>query len=64
LELLSKMSGYTKDCIFCKKQIRLSNDSGKWLPYDITTGEIHECRESVKGKDKRQVKQEQPQKKQ
>ena len=53
------MSGYTNPCIFCKQEIRLSNDSGNWLPYNLD-GSLHECRESVKGKDKpQQVKQEQ-----
>ena len=38
----------------------MSNDNGNWLPYNLD-GSAHECRESVKGKDKPQVKQEQSQ---
>ena len=37
------MSGYTKPCIFCKQEIRLSNDSGKWLPYNLDNTS-HECK--------------------
>jgi hypothetical protein len=39
------MSGYTKPCIFCKQEIRLSNDSGKWLPYNLDNT-VHECKKS------------------
>ncbi len=43
------MSGYTKPCIFCKQEIRMSNDSGNWLPYNLD-GTSHECRPSTYGK--------------
>ena len=49
------MSDYTKSCTYCHKDIRLSNDSGKWLPYEINTNEIHDCR------DKQPTQQPQPQ---
>ena len=44
----------------------MSNDSGKWLPMNLDNS-AHECRESMKGRDKRfqqppkQVKQEKKQ---
>ena len=43
------MSGYTKPCIFCKQEIRRSNDSGNCLPYNLA-GSSHECRPSKYGK--------------
>ena len=43
------MSGYLKPCIFCKQEIKMSNDSGKWLPYNLA-GTSHECRPSEYGK--------------
>jgi hypothetical protein len=55
------MSGYTKPCIFCKQEIKTSNDSSNWLAYNLD-GSAHECRESVKRNDKPQVKQEQQKK--
>ena len=50
------MSGYTKPCIFCKQEIKISNDSGNWLPYN-SDGSLHECRESKKGNGKPQQQQ-------
>jgi hypothetical protein len=47
----SKLSGYQKPCIFCKQEIKMSNDSGKWLPYSLD-GSLHECRESRKDNNK------------
>ena len=41
------MSGFTKFCIYCNKEIRLSNDTGRWLPYNLDNT-AHEC----KGKQK------------
>ena len=43
------MSGYQKPCIFCKQEIKMSNDSGNWLPYNLD-GSLHECRPSKYGK--------------
>jgi hypothetical protein len=37
------MSGFTKTCIYCNKEIRLSNDTGKWLPYNLDNT-AHECK--------------------
>ena len=33
---------YVKECIFCKKEIRMSDETGKWLPYNLNNGP-HEC---------------------
>ena len=43
------MSGYPKDCKFCGQKIKLSEDSGRWLPYNLDNT-AHECREREKGK--------------
>ena len=48
------MSQYQKPYIFCKQEIKMSDDSGKWLPYNLD-GTLHEC----KDRDKPQVKNEQ-----
>ena len=38
------MSEYTKTCIYCKAEIRMSNkDEGKWLPYNFD-GSAHDCK--------------------
>lgn len=37
---------YTKSCMFCKKEIIMSDrTSGNWLPYDLN-GQVHECKSS------------------
>lgn len=36
------MSEYTKLCAHCKVEIRMSNNTGKWLPYDLD-GSPHKC---------------------
>lgn len=41
------MSSYSKPCIFYKQEIKMSNDSGNWLPYNLDNSP-HECRESTK----------------
>jgi hypothetical protein len=41
---------YVKDCIFCKQEIKMCNDTGNWLPHNLD-GTAHECRESRKPKD-------------
>ena len=33
---------YEKECIFCKAKIRMSKETGKWLPYNLNNGP-HEC---------------------
>jgi hypothetical protein len=49
------MSGYTKPCIFCNQEIRMSNDTGKWTPYNLDNT-IHECRDKSQPQQK-QVQQ-------
>ena len=40
------MSEYTKPCIYCKADIRMSNkNEGKWLPYNLD-GSAHDCKPS------------------
>jgi hypothetical protein len=35
---------YNKSCMFCKREIVMSDrTSGNWLPYDLN-GEVHECK--------------------
>jgi hypothetical protein len=35
---------YEKNCMYCKKEIQLSDRaSGKWLPYNLD-GSMHECK--------------------
>ena len=37
---------YNKSCIFCKKEIVMSDrTSGNWLPYDLN-GQVHECKQT------------------
>ena len=34
---------YEKECLYCKNKIRMSKESGKWLPYNLNNGP-HDCR--------------------
>lgn len=34
---------YVKECIYCKQKIRMSDESGKWLPYNKDNS-MHNCR--------------------
>ncbi len=45
LYLATDMSqSYNKSCMFCKREIVMSDRaSGNWLPYDLN-GSIHECK--------------------
>ena len=36
------MSEYNKSCTTCKKEIRMSNNSGKWLPLNLDNT-VHRC---------------------
>ena len=38
---------YEKECLFCKQKIRMSKETGKWLPYNLNNGP-HECRKKEK----------------
>lgn len=44
---------YEKECIYCHDKIRMSKETGKWLPYN-KDGSDHDCRT----KDKEERKQE------
>jgi uncharacterized FlaG/YvyC family protein len=58
------MSGFTKTCIYCNKEIRLSNDTGRWLPYNLDNT-AHECKKSNEQPQvAQQSQQPQPQQKQ
>ena len=35
---------YTKDCIFCGKKIRMSDELGKWRPYNLEDNSEHDCK--------------------
>jgi len=39
------MTAYKKFCMFCHTEIEMSDRSGKWLPYNVTTGTYHDCPE-------------------
>jgi hypothetical protein len=43
------MSDYEKECIFCKAKIRMSDETGKWLPYELDSGKAHDCRTNANG---------------
>ena len=38
---------YEKDCMFCHKQITMSKETGKWLPYNLNNGP-HDCKKNGK----------------
>lgn len=40
------MSQYKKTCTTCGKEIQLSNDSGKWKPFNLD-GSFHFCAEQT-----------------
>ena len=39
------MSQYQKSCMLCNKEIRMSNDTGKWLPMNLDGG-FHSCNQN------------------
>ena len=41
------MSSYSKPCIFCNQEIKMSNDSGNWLPFNLN-GSPHVCKDIQK----------------
>ena len=47
---------YEKDCIFCEKKIRMSDESGKWTPYN-QDGSIHDCKNKGNGNVKKEKEQ-------
>jgi hypothetical protein len=36
---------YEKECLYCKEKIRMSKETGKWLPYNLNNGQ-HDCRKN------------------
>ena len=48
LVLIMNMSqSYSKSCMFCKREIVMSDrTSGNWLPYDLD-GQIHDCKATI-----------------
>lgn len=35
---------YEKECIFCGKKIRMSDELGKWRPFNIEDNTEHDCK--------------------
>ncbi|MDQ5868838.1 MAG: hypothetical protein M3530_03820 [Thermoproteota archaeon] len=55
---------YTKSCMFCKREIVMSDKgAGKWLPYDLN-GSVHECKKEIQTGTKKVETQSPPQSKQ
>lgn len=47
---------YKKSCMYCNKEIQLSDKaSGKWLPYNLD-GSTHECKNQAQGTKKVETK--------
>jgi len=42
---------YEKECMYCHKQITMSKETGKWLPYE-KDGSSHDCRNKINGNGK------------
>jgi hypothetical protein len=40
---------YTKTCDNCGKQIRLSDELGKWKAFNIEDNTIHDCKSKTNG---------------
>jgi hypothetical protein len=40
---------YEKECMYCKTKIRMSKETGKWLPYNLNNGP-HDCRKKEETK--------------
>ena len=43
---------YVKDCIFCGKKIRMSDEMGKWKPFNIEDNTEHDCKKQKNGNSK------------
>ena len=41
------MSQYNKPCSFCNRPIKMSDSSGKWLPYNLD-GSLRKCKTTNK----------------
>jgi hypothetical protein len=42
------LSQYQKKCYFCESEIKMSNNTGKWLPLNLD-GSFHACNNSKQG---------------
>jgi hypothetical protein len=40
---------YEKECLYCKNKIIMSDETGKWLPYNKDNS-AHDCRTNGNGK--------------
>ena len=47
---------YKKNCLFCTQEITMSDETGKWLPYN-KDGSSHDCRTNGNVKDKQEKKE-------
>lgn len=54
-----EMSEYTKPCTTCKAEIRMSNSTGKWLPYNLDNS-VHRCLPADRYKPTQQQQKPQP----
>ena len=50
------MTEYVKECVYCTQKIRMSDESGKWQPYN-QDGSVHDCKtkEGKQQEDKKQT---------
>jgi hypothetical protein len=42
---ISNDKSYQKECIFCRNKIKMSKETGKWLPFELQGGKVHDCKE-------------------
>jgi hypothetical protein len=52
------MASYTKKCIYCQKDIKMSDETGKWTPYD-KDGSVHDCRDNGRREQQQQQQENQ-----
>jgi hypothetical protein len=45
---------YEKECMYCKSKIRMSKESGKWLPYNLNNGP-HDCRKKEQKQNQKEI---------
>jgi hypothetical protein len=45
---------YEKECLYCKNKIRMSKESGKWLPYNLNNGP-HDCRKKEQEQNHKEI---------
>jgi hypothetical protein len=37
------MGSYQRMCRLCSTEIEMNDRNGKWAPYSISTGKLHDC---------------------